>query len=179
MELGSLGIATVAMVVSLVSFYFSRKSWKASNRPLVTARVTSFGMAGNVAILLSLLVENTGNRPAKNIQLSVEAETLDPLFVADESHTLRKQVETCFSDEGIIPILANGKSISNSFGMLSDDHNCTWRGRVRFDIQVFYQDLDGREFHHTNPLFTADDSGFAGGFWSRSDNTKASKSSTT
>ncbi len=168
-----MAVAAAALVVSLLSFYFSIKSWREAHRPLVTARVTSFGMGGNVAIPLNLMVENTGNRPAKNIRLRVDTTTLDSLFIANNTNTLRKQVEACFSDEGEIPILANSKAVSNSFGVLSDDDNCTWKGRFRFEIVISYQDSDDRKFHHRMNLFTADDSGFAGGFWSGNEKHKA------
>src|SRR5207253_2719998 len=76
-----------ALVISILSFYFSIKSWRESNRPLITARVSSLGMGGNVAIPLSLVVENTGNRPAKNIQLTVDKTKLESFW--QPSHRIR------------------------------------------------------------------------------------------
>lgn len=69
MDIGSLSFSVVALIVSVLSFYFSIKSWRESNRPLVTARVSNKS-AGNVAASLILVVQNTGNRPAKNVTLS-------------------------------------------------------------------------------------------------------------
>lgn len=165
MTLTVLIVPLSALGVSLLSFYFAVKSWRQSNRPLVTARVSSLGMGGNVAVPLSIVVENTGNRPAKNIQLTVDHKKLDSVLTASPLDSLRRQVKACFSREGIIPVLANGKSISNSFGVLSDDGKGTWRGDPRFEIEISYQDLDGRRFKNSLPLVVGEDAGFAGGFW--------------
>jgi hypothetical protein len=125
-------------------------------------------MGGNVGLPLSIVVENTGNRPAKNIQLTVDAIKLNSFLRPAASKSLRRQVEACFSSDGTIAVLANGKSISNSFGLLSDDENATWEGDPRFEIGISYQDLNGRSFKNTLPLFVKEDAGFAGGFWALS-----------
>jgi hypothetical protein len=167
MIVGSLLVAAAALAVSILSFYFSRKSWYESNRPLITARTTSFGSGGNVGVPLSLLVENTGNRPAKNVRLTVDTNELDAAFAAPPGDALRKQAEYCFSDRGMIPVLANGRSVSNGFGFLSADKP-TWKLHSRFDIGVTYDGLDGTQYKHKIPLVIADDAGFAGGHWSSS-----------
>ena len=164
MDIGSMMVAGAALIVSILSFYFSIKSWRESNRPLITVRTTSFGSGGNVGTPLSLLVENTGNRPAKNIRLAVESVALESALVAKPGDTLRKHVESCFSDRGIIPVLANGKSVSNGFGFLSAD-DPTWKAHARFEIDVSYEDLDDTRYKHKVPLLVADDAGFAGGHW--------------
>jgi len=159
----SLSISAAAFLVSIISFYYSRRAWNESNRPLVTARVSSLGMGGNAAIPLSIVVENTGNRPAKNIRLSVDKAKLNSSLLVNESDSLRRQIERCFSDEGFIPVIANGRQVSNSFGLLCED-GPTWKGD-RLEIQVSYQDLDDRSFKHTIPLKIGEDAGFASGFW--------------
>ncbi|HEY8227024.1 MAG TPA: hypothetical protein VIG25_17240 [Pyrinomonadaceae bacterium] len=166
MNIGSLIIASAAFAVSTLSFYFARKSWRESNRPLITVRTTSFDSGGNVGTTLSLLVENTGNRPAKNIRLTVDPKVLESALAAESEDALRKRVEMCFSDRGVIPILANGRNTSNGFGWLSADDKATWKEDARFEINVSYDDLDGRHYKHTNPLLIADDAGFAGSYWS-------------
>jgi hypothetical protein len=111
-----------------------------------------------------LVVENTGNRPAKNVRLAVDDNVLNNALAVKTGDTLRKHVERCFSDDGVIPVLANGRSVSNGFGFLSAD-DPTWKVQSRFEINVSYEDLDGRSYAHTNPLLIADDAGFAGGHW--------------
>jgi hypothetical protein len=164
MNVGSLLIATAALVVSILSFYFARRSWRESNRPLITVRTTSFGDGGNVGIPLSLLIENTGNRPAKNIRLTVAGGVLDAALAVPPGDVLRKHVESCFTDGAVIPVLANGRSTSNGFGFLSVDKP-TWKMHSRFEIDVTYQDLDDTQYKHRIPLLIADDAGFAGSHW--------------
>lgn len=164
MGVWSLAIASSAFLVSIISLIYSRRSWSESNRPLVTARVSSLGMGGNVAIPLSIIVENTGNRPAKNVQLFCEHDKLKAAFAGNGTEEFRRQVEACFSDQGFIPVVANGKFVSNSFGVLCEDEP-TWTPDAKLDIEVSYQDLDGRRFKYKMPLKIAEDSGFASGFW--------------
>jgi hypothetical protein len=163
MDLVTLIVATAALIISLLSYYFSKKSWEESNRPIVTARVNSFD-GGELGTALNILIENTGNRPAKNVKLTAKPEDLALVLVDKTDDPLRKGVEKVFTDRGVIPILANGKSVTNDFGWLSGDSESTWKGDRRFTIQVNYEDLDGRKYEHANPLHLADDKGFAAGF---------------
>lgn len=176
MNLGSMLVATAALIVSVLSFYFSIKSWQESNRPIITARITSFGEGGNVFIPLSLLIENTGNRPARNIKLSIDDKELGAALVAkSDTDPLRKEIKNCFTDRAIIPMLANGKSISNGFGWQRADEKKTWNEGARLNIEISYEDLDGRKYKHNNPILLSDDSGFAGSFWESSKKKTASK----
>ena len=161
-------IPSFALIISVMSFYFAIKSWRESHRPLVTARVSSLGMVGNVSIPLSLVVENTGNRPAKNIRMRVDEEILNKQL-ADTKDPLIRQIRACFSLEGTIPVLANGKSVSNSFSLISEDNHNTWQGTGELEITITYEDLDGRRFDHRLTLFIKEDQGFASGFWVRSE----------
>ena len=165
MDIGSVIVATAALIVSMISFYFSVRSWRESNRALITVRTTSLGNGGNVGIPLSILVENTGNRPAKNIRLSIDEGALNAVLAADREDVLRKEVHRCFSERGKIPVLANGRSVLNGFGWLSDDGRATWTHGVELEVSVSYEDLDGRKYTNRIPLMIADDEGFAGSIW--------------
>ena len=165
MDIGSLLVTGAALVIAVLSFYFSIKSWRETNRPIVTARVSSFERGGEEGTALNIIVENTGNRPARNIRLSVKAEDLEAALAEKADDVWTRSIKRCFSDRGKIPILANGKSISNDFGWLSGDSTSAWRGDVRFSVELTYEDLDGRKFKHTNPLLVAGDEGFAGSSW--------------
>jgi hypothetical protein len=166
MQTQSLMVALMAVAVSAVSFYFSVQSWQESNRPLVTARITSFGLGGNIAIPLSLLIENTGSRPAKNVKLKVEDEVLNRAILPNVEHVeMIEAIKLCFSERGVIPVLANGTVVHNNFGLLKSESEGTWKPNSRFDVTLQYEDLDGRTYRHTNPLLLADDRGFAGSFW--------------
>lgn len=114
---------------------------------------------------LNVLVENTENRPAINVKLSVDKEELkDALHVGVED-TDRKSLERLFADAGTIPVLGNGKSTSAYFGFLSGDAKSTWNGDLVLDITVSYRDLDRRAFTHTISLFVRGGEGFTGDFW--------------
>lgn len=165
MDFGSLLVAGAALVVSVLSFYFSIRSWRETNRPIVTARVTSHS-GGEEGTALNIVVENTGNRPARNIKLSVGEKDLEAALSEKIEEVYNRAIRRCFSERGVIPILANGKSVSNDFGWLTVGDKSAWKGDLRFNIEVSYEDLDGRKFKHTNPLLVADDAGFAGSFWS-------------
>jgi hypothetical protein len=166
MDLGSLLVAAAAFVLSILSFYFSINSWRESNRPIVTARVTSFDPGGEKGTALNIVVENTGNRPAKNVRLSVKAEDLKAALVENLDDTWQRTMTRIFSDRGVIAVLGNGKNVSNDFGWLAGgDPQSTWKDECRFNVEISYEDLDGRKFQHINPLFVAGDEGFAGTSW--------------
>jgi hypothetical protein len=118
MDLGSLFFSVAALIVSALSFYFSIKSWRESNRPLVTARVRN-KLGGNVGASLMLVVQNTGNRPAKNVALSVDMKELEAAMIPTINPMAKKFIEQIFSDRGVIPILENGCSASNLYGVSS------------------------------------------------------------
>jgi len=87
-------------------FYFSRRSWRESNKTTNHRSHHVFRFGRECRIPLSLLVENTGNRPAKNVRLTWN-NVLDDALVAKPGDALRKHVERGFSDDGVIPVLAN------------------------------------------------------------------------
>jgi hypothetical protein len=164
---GSLAIAGLALVVSLVAYYFNRKSWRETYRPIVTARITTVA-SGNRGIALNIVVNNTGNRPAKNIRLLVNQNDLESTLSSKED-SQRSLIENCFSSQTVIPILENERSVSNSFGFLSDREDSTWKVNSTLNIEILYEDLEGRSFKHKIPLLLAGDEGFAGGFWGKRD----------
>jgi hypothetical protein len=167
--------------ISIISLYFSRKSWSDTYRPIVTVRVTT-KTSENIAITLNLIVENFGNRPALNVKLSVDYKKLESALLKDKDNSDRKAIELCFADETIIPMLANGQSISNSFGCLNIPYKTSslaakyndiqygkqsdWKPDTRLDITIEYEDLDGKSYKDRMPILIASDQCFAGSFWS-------------
>lgn len=159
----SLIVSIFAAGISVVSLYWSFKSWKETYRPLITARVTTH-TAGNEAIALDLVVSNTGNRPAKNVILTAHRSELEKVFAAGPQDPLRQDVEHCFSDP--IVIIPNGSSVSNSFGCFSaSEKDRTWKEPTIIYIHIKYEDLNGRRYSHHQPLRIRADEGFAGGAW--------------
>jgi hypothetical protein len=138
-------------------------------RPIVTARVTT-NSAGNVSTTFDLLVHNSGNSPAKNVRLSVEKAELEGAFSEAIHSSWRENILRCFSVQGVIPVLENGQSKTNSFGAISvEPESSTWKLDAVINVRVSYQDLDGNEYSHVMPLKIADDAGFAGSFWANKD----------
>jgi hypothetical protein len=158
-------VSIFAAGISGISLYWAFKSWKETHRPLITARVTTHD-AGNVGTMLNLVVSNTGNRPAKNVRMTVNRGDLERAFAAGPQDPLRRDVEHCFSD--LIAVIPNGSSISNSFGCFSaNDRDRTWREPTIISIRISYEDLDGRTYSNDQPLRIrgGGDEAFAGGSW--------------
>ena len=160
---GSLAIAGLALFVSLLAYNFNRKSWRETYRPIVTARIATVA-SGNRGIALDIIVNNTGNRPAKNIRLLVNKNDLESSYSSKDS-SVRTLIENCFSSQTIIPILENGRSISNFFGYLNDREGSTRKVNSKLNIEILYDSLEGRSFKHKIHLLLAGDEGFAGGLW--------------
>jgi hypothetical protein len=125
-EDGSFWVSLAALAVSALSYYFAIRSWRESNRPIVTARVATHS-DGNRGAALNLIVENTGTRPARNVCLVVEeaklAEAFDPALDDDS----RAAIRACFALKFAIPVLANQASVSNAFGFLSHTEQNEWK----------------------------------------------------
>ncbi|MEM8717951.1 MAG: hypothetical protein AAGE84_01395 [Cyanobacteria bacterium P01_G01_bin.39] len=130
---------------------------------------------------LNLIVENFGNRHAKNIRLLVDNNKLESALLKNTEDVDRQAIERCFSDETIIPMLANGQSISNSFGCLNVQYETStfhgkfhndqygkqsyWKANIRLNITIKYENLDGKSYKDKMPILIASDQCFAGSFW--------------
>lgn len=143
--------------------------YQKTNRPFVTAKVTTHA-EGNIASALNITVHNSGTSPAKNIRLHVNDSELKAAFSNEKSDTFKKYIMNCFSEKGIIPVLENGQSVTNSFGMFHRNlEESTWKIDTLLNIEISYLDLDGNEYNHKIPLKLASDLGFAGSGWSKED----------
>lgn len=155
-------ISIVSVIVAAGSFFFAIFSWAETNRPLVTARVTTHS-GGNMAITLDILLENTGNRPAFDIRLSARAENVAAAML-DPQGPMPKDAARVFFCEVFVPVLANGRSITNGFGSLGQ--GAVWRAGATLPIMVSYRGLGGRRYVEPCTLLLAEDAGFAQVYWS-------------
>ena len=158
------------LLIACCSLFFSMKSWYQTNRPILIVQVTTAD-SGNVGTFFDLLVENTGNRPAKRIKLKIDEEDLRSAFSSkylseDIKRTQQAIKDIFFTNIGEIPVLANGKKTTNSLGFLSAHSGDVWEYNFKFDITVEYFDLKDRKYKDTMPVRIWNDSGFAGTFWS-------------
>ncbi|MEL7630298.1 hypothetical protein AAGW04_15040 [Pectobacterium aroidearum] len=160
-------LSVLALVLSVFSFLFTRRSWFQSNRPIVSAAVETHD-GGNESIAYNLVLSNTGNRPATNVRIRVKESDIDACL----SEWVRSQkvknaiysgVMRCFSDDGEIPLLLNGKSMKNSFGYTRGDQQTFWHYGASLPVEIEYCDLDARKYKSKQMIRIKDSDGFAGG----------------
>lgn len=152
-------ISASALAISLISFGFAVYSWREAHRPIVIAHITTES-GGNAGIALNLLVENTGNRPAQDVELiATEADVRGASIQSD----LPLDAERCFFSNIRIPVLANGRRCTNAFWHLGQADS--WRAGAEIPVTLRYCDLHGRRFSNKHRLVLADDAGFAQTFW--------------
>ncbi|MGD1704827.1 hypothetical protein [Dapis sp. BLCC M229] len=161
-----------AIIISLVSLYFTRLHWIQSNRPIIVAYI-DVNEADDGGIFYNLVVSNIGNRPAVRIRLNYSPEQIKNIFedgISTEHRLLNRefkieQIENCFYPKSEIVLLENGEKLSTAFG-------ATGRGAIQWlksgstiDISITYFDLDGRSFKSLLPLKVYPRQGFSGMTW--------------
>ena len=159
-------LTAAAFVVSLVSLYFTRVNWVQSNRPVVSAFITEHS-SGNTAATFSLVVSNTGSRPAVRVRLHASSEAIRRLVDEGADPHKFKLIESNFLAQSEIPLLRNGEELSTSFGAFSRlSIEGPWlRYGIEIEISVSYCDLDGRKYESRQPLKVFAREGFGGGVW--------------
>lgn len=164
-----IAISAGAFLVSLAAFQFTRRAWLESNRPIVTAEITTYS-AGSDGIAFNIVVFNKGNRPATDIRLSATPQALSALVSPEARDRYRDEIGRCFSDEGRIAVLASGKSVKNGFGLT---HNDKARNVLRYGasapIEIHYKDLNSRRYQSKLLLIVRDSRYFAGSGWAEGD----------
>ncbi len=165
-------VAAVAM--SGLSVWFTGRLWRQSNRPVVSAMVRTHS-GGNVSILYELAVINGGTRPAVTVRLvALQAQVVGAMEPAALSEIklapLKNAVLRCFSEEGLIPLLLNGQTVTNSFGVTGNhsDGGSLWRIGAAIPVEIKYCDLEGRSYTSAVVLRIRDTAAFAGGMWGES-----------
>lgn len=167
-------VSSLALGVSLISLWFARRSWLQSNRPIVSAVVETHA-GGNETIAYNLAVTNTGNRPAVNVKLCTNTEAIEKCMAQwvekfRGPNTTYAQVMRCFSEDGEIPLLINGKTMTNSFAYTRGDDQTFWRYGASLPITISYSDLDGRKYRTSQIIKIKDSAAFAGSMWEASKN---------
>jgi hypothetical protein len=161
----SIAISLIAVLVSLISYLFARRSWYETYRPIVTARIETHA-SGNMATVFDIVVYNTGNRPATDIRLRAEEKFLEKAFEENAAETMKSEIRACFSDEGTIPLLHSGSSTSNGFGVVGNDES-TLKYGLRIPIIIEYKDLNRRKLKSKQTLLFRDSTFFAGSGWAK------------
>lgn len=159
----------VATLIAVLSFFNTVRLWKQTNRPIVSAFVET-DCSGNEATTYNLLVINSGNRPAVNIQLQLNIEELKKCLAQDIdiNDSRIERILKCFSKEGIIPLLVAGAKTSNSFGITSSKtEDNIWKYGSSIPINIIYKDLEGNQYTSTLAVVVQDSNTFAGTEWAK------------
>lgn len=159
--------SVAAIVVSLVSLYFTRVNWVQSNRPVLSAFIGEHS-SGNMAATFNLTVANTGNRPAVRVSLHASHAEISTLLEEGANPKRFTEIESIFSPKSEIPLLRNGEELTTSFGaFISNSPEGPWlRYGAETQISITYEDLEGRKYESRQPLKIYARVGFGGGVWS-------------
>jgi len=157
-------ISIFALVISITSTWFAVHSWRQAHRPLITARVSITG--GNVAVALAIVVENTGNRPARNIKLSAREEDVIACLAPGQNSIVPEEIRSIFFNNIVIPVLTNGRAVSNAFGLINQSSASIWIPNFMLPITIYYEDIEGRKFTSNLNLQSTYENAFAGSSWS-------------
>jgi hypothetical protein len=153
-----------AITISTAAALFTIYKWREGNRPVVTARIGVAG-GGNVATALNLVIENTGNRPARNVKFSTKTETIRSMLAPQRNGAIPEEIGNVFSQTYLLTLLLNGQSARTAFGLISRDAQSTWIPNFQLPITITYQSLGWRKFKERLILRPYYEDGFAGGSW--------------
>jgi hypothetical protein len=156
-------VAAASLLVAVSSLTLTWRLWRKTNRPILTAWIASVA-SGNEGIALNIVLENSGNRPAKDIRLvATEKQVLAAL---DQSHetNMPGDARRCFFGSKQISVLANGKRITNAFGYLGDKPGA-WRSGAVIPLAIEYKGLESERYRAKMNLILVDNDGFAQSSW--------------
>jgi hypothetical protein len=159
----SVAISTCSAIIAFSSLVFTIRSWRETYRPIVTAKIET-NSSENVGTTFKIVVCNTGNRPAVDVQLRVQQKTIHNLLQESSSQPMRDEIIACFSDEGIIPLLHSESSVSNGFGMITKEE-LTMPYGTKIPITIEYKDSSKRKFRTKQIIIYKDSTWFAGSGW--------------
>lgn len=155
-------ISLGSMLVAIFSIYFTIRLWRKTNRPLVTARISTHS-GGNVNIMLDILIENSGTRPALDVHLQAREADIRAAMLKPDERELPIHAKRVFLSNVVVPVVPNGGLLSNGFGCLGQDG--VWRPGARIPIKVLYRSMDGSTYTEPGELLLHDDEGFAQTSW--------------
>ncbi|HGW4096227.1 TPA: hypothetical protein ACNH9H_005340 [Pseudomonas aeruginosa] len=158
-------IALCATLISATALFFSMRSFREVNRPIITAEIKTHS-GGNIAIAYSLHVYNVGNRPACKIRLHAKEKLIRNLISSNPPEKKHKEIFRCFSEKGLIPILHPGCEKKNAFGATSSQpEQNTINYGFTLPVKISYRDLNNRKYTSHLVLLVKDSDSFAGSTW--------------
>lgn len=162
----SIVVSLFALAASLVTILVLYRNRLETNRPIVTVLLES--EAGNIASPLTLRVYNTGNTPALDVTLAANEKDIANALDEKVSHHYENDVYRCFSKDNIIPVIHNGSSVHNAFGILSKGENNTLKLKSKIPIVIKYKNIYGHTYKQKQMLVIKLTENFAGSGWKKS-----------
>ncbi|MCD5988481.1 hypothetical protein KDX30_11265 [Pseudomonas sp. CDFA 553] len=159
-------VAAVSLLVAIGSLILTWRLWSKTNRPILTAWIAS-AAPGYEGTALNIVLENSGNRPAKDIRLvATEKYVLAALNHLDETE-IPGDARHCFFSSKQISVMANGKRMTNAFGYLGDKSGA-WKSGAVIPLAIEYKGLQNERYRAKMSLILVDDNGFAQSSWGTS-----------
>lgn len=156
-------ISVISLIIAVSSVFINWILWRKVNRPIVTVRLSS---DADSSVTLNIMIENTGNLPAKDIRLIANREDV---LNCVEGSLIPQDAERILFENTVIPILANGKQTINSFYSYGEKIDGRWKSGSLLPITIEYYDINGRGFKESYKLRFASDNAFAFSSWETSD----------
>lgn len=156
-------VAAASLLVAIGSLTLTWQLWRKTNRPILTAWIASAG-GGNEGIALNIVLENSGNRPAKDIRLVADEQRVLAALHQPLETNIPRDASQCFFSSKQISVLANGKRITNAFGYLGGESGA-WRSGAVIPLAIEYKGLDNESYQAKMNLILVDDNGFAQSSW--------------
>ncbi len=160
----TIGISYIALIVSLFSPFILHRNRLETNRPIVTVLLETY-KGGNISTALNLKIYNTGNTPAINVVLRGNKDDISKSLNSTTENKFSDTIYACLSEDNIIPIIHNNNNVVNSFGLISQDNNQTFKCGSKINLKISYQDIYGHKYKHNQILTIQDTTNFAGTGW--------------
>jgi hypothetical protein len=159
-------VAAASLVVAFSSMTLTWLLWRKTNRPILTAWIVS-AAGGDEGIALNIVVENSGNRPAKDVRLVAKEKQVLAALDNPLDESLPRDALHCFFSGKQISVLANGKLVTNAFGHLGSQAGA-WKGGAAIALLIKYRGLGNERYGAKMNLILVDDNGFAQSSWDTS-----------
>lgn len=158
-------VSAVGALIAFASVFITRKNWRDSNRPVVSAYVDEES-GGDGITTFNLYLKNTGNRPATEIQLHASEKDIERIIAEHAEPKRRHNIKTVFSQKSRLAVLHPEETLVTSFGLASSRPDEHWlKYGEEFPVRVSYRDLEGRKYSSKSLIRIRPREGFGGGVW--------------
>lgn len=161
-----ISVTAASLLVAISSLTLTWRLWRKKNRPILTAWIAS-AAGGDEGIPLNIVLENSGNRPAKNIKLVAIKRDVLAAMGHPNGIEIPGDAQHCFFNDKQISVLANGKRVTNAFGYLGGEPGA-WKSGGVIPLVIEYRGLENERYRAKMNLILVDDNGFAQSSWGTS-----------